>query len=127
MVANIFELFMGYFGNGITVCNKEVLENGDYKKIAHISEHGHVEFYVPVDYIPFKKMAIIRQAADREKQKFIEVWNKKTLVQKYAYMMELPTIGCGYNAIQLVEHENRHLPLEERVGLMEKMFFETHM
>lgn len=33
-----FELFMGCFGNGITVCNKAVMEHGDYKRIAHIRE-----------------------------------------------------------------------------------------
>lgn len=27
-----FELFYGYLGNGTTVCNKAVEENGDYKK-----------------------------------------------------------------------------------------------
>lgn len=35
-----FELFMGCLGNGITVCNKAVMEHGDYKYIAHIRETG---------------------------------------------------------------------------------------
>lgn len=37
-----FELFMGCLGNGITVCNKAVMEGGDFKKVAHISPEGEV-------------------------------------------------------------------------------------
>lgn len=44
-----FELFMGCLGNGVTVCNKAVTEHGDYKTIAHISEHGHIKLYVSED------------------------------------------------------------------------------
>ena len=48
-----FELFMGCLGNGITVCNKAVQENGDYKKIAHIGETGKIKWYVdPASYVP---------------------------------------------------------------------------
>lgn len=35
-----FELFMCCLGNGVTVCNKAVMEYGDYKHIAHISDSG---------------------------------------------------------------------------------------
>ena len=33
MTAKKFKLFFGCLGNGITVCNKAVIENGDYKTI----------------------------------------------------------------------------------------------
>ena len=35
-----FELFMGYLGNGLTVCNKAVEEHGDYKKSAIFNHMG---------------------------------------------------------------------------------------
>lgn len=38
MTKEKFELFLGCFGNGITVYNKAAEENGDYKKIAHIAD-----------------------------------------------------------------------------------------
>lgn len=38
-----FELFMYCLGNGITVCNKAVMEHNDYKQIAHISANGHTD------------------------------------------------------------------------------------
>lgn len=41
--------------------------------------------------------------------------------------MEIPTIGCGLNAFQMINMENKNLPLEEKVKLMEEKFFKTHM
>lgn len=122
-----FELFMGCLGNVTSVSNKAVTEHGDYKKIAHISEHGHIKLYVPADYIPSEAMEKIQSAADASKKKFLKMWNKKDYRQKWKYMMELHTIGCGYNAAQLVNRDSRHLPMSERVKLMEKAFFEMHM
>lgn len=122
-----FELFMGCLGNGISVCNKAVMEHGDYKRIAHISEHGHIKLYVSEDYIPAEAMQRIRNTAEVQKAEFLEKWNRKTYLQKWEYMMNIPTIGCGYNAIQLVNKDNKHLPLVDRVPLMEKVFFKTHM
>lgn len=122
-----FELFMGCLGNGVTVCNKAVTERGDYKKIAHISEHGVIKFYVSEDYIPADVMQRIKQSAEVNKAEFLEKWNKKTDLQKFEYMLNILTVGCGFTAIELVEKENKHLPLAERVATMEKVFFETHM
>ena len=122
-----FELFMGCFGNGVCVSNKAVTEHGDYKKIAHISEHGHIKFYVPEDYIPSEEMQKIRNTAEANKAEFLGKWNRKTDIQKYSYMLDIPTIGCGFTAIELAERENKHLPLAERVAIMEEIFFKTHM
>lgn len=53
-----FELFLGCLGNGITVCNKSVEENGAYKTIAHIAECGKITWYVnPVRY-EFKRRTL---------------------------------------------------------------------
>lgn len=122
-----FELFMGCLGNGVTVCNKAVAESGDYKEVAHISEHGVIKFYVSEDYIPAEAMQRIRNTAEANKVEFLEKWNRKTDLQKFEYMLNIPTVGCGFTAIELAERENKHLPLAERVAIMEKVFFDTHM
>lgn len=122
-----FELFMCILGNGTTVSNKAVTEHGDYKQIAHISEHGHIKFYVPENYLPVDAMKRIKEVAEADKQKFLKEWNKKDYLGKWAYMMDIPTIGCGYNAVSLIDNKNRHLSMKERVELMEKAFFEMHM
>lgn len=122
-----FELFMGCLGNGTTVWNKAVMEYGDYKKIAHISDHGIIKLYVPENYIPAEAMQKIKNVAAKDREKFMEQWNKKSYIEKWMYMVNIPTIGCGYNAIGIVNEQNRHLSIEERVPLMEKVFFEMHM
>ena len=127
MQAKKFELFMGCLGNGTTVCNKAVYQHGDYKKVAHISEHGVIELYVESDYIPLEEMQKIQAVADADKVKFLKWWNLKDDLQKFRYMLELPTIGCGITRLDIIENENKRLPLAEKVALMEKAFFEMSM
>ena len=83
-----FELFMGYLGNGITVCNKAVTENGDYKKIAHIAECGKIHWYVCLDqYVPGNELLKIEHAANVQSER----WNKWLMsipmMQQYAYLL----------------------------------------
>lgn len=59
-----FELFMGFLGNGVTVCNKAVEEHGDYKQIAHISNAGNIKFYVPASSIPGPDLHRIEHTAN---------------------------------------------------------------
>ena len=59
-----FELFMGCLGNGVTVCNKAVMEHGDYKQIAHISNAGNIKFYVPASTIPGPDLLRIEHTAN---------------------------------------------------------------
>lgn len=95
MAAQKFELFMGCMGNGTAVCNKAVYEHGDYKTIAHISNHGVIKFYVPEDYIPADAMEKIKKTAERSKAEFMEKWNQKTTRQKCEYMLDIPSIDHG--------------------------------
>jgi hypothetical protein len=123
----MFELWFGCFGNGTMVCNKAVKENGDYKEVAHISEHGVIKFYVDESYIPKDAVRRIRETAQREKEEFLKMWNKKDYIDKWEYMMEIQTIGCGYNPMEEVNWLNRGKTMEQRVALMEEVFFKTHM
>ena len=50
MAAQNFKLFLGCLGNGVTVCNSAVMENGDFKMVAHISNEGKITWYVGEDY-----------------------------------------------------------------------------
>lgn len=62
-----FDIGMGYLGNGLTVWNRAVEENGDYQTIAHISNEGEIHYYV--DGLPEDVVARIEQAAAQEQQK----------------------------------------------------------
>ena len=65
--APAFDIGMGYLGNGLTVWNRAVEENGDYQTIAHISDEGEIRYYV--DGLPDDVVSRIEQAAVREQQK----------------------------------------------------------
>ncbi len=65
--APTFDIGMGYLGNGLTVWNRAVEENGDYQTIAHISNEGEIHYYV--DGLPEDVVARIEQAAAQEQQK----------------------------------------------------------
>lgn len=64
MKSNKFELFMGHLGNGTTVCNKAVMEHGDYKTIAHISPAGNITWYVKPGSIPGDALLKIERIAE---------------------------------------------------------------
>lgn len=83
-----FELFMGCLGNGITVCNKAVMENNDYKKIAHISEGGNIKLYVEKSYIPLKDMEIIQKCADGKKEDFQKKFENLPDIEQYEIILD---------------------------------------
>lgn len=66
-----FELWLGCFGNGLTVCNKAVEVNGDYKTVAHISNAGNIKLYVKESYIPREDMKRIEELAENNRKSFI--------------------------------------------------------
>lgn len=117
------DLLFACMGNGITVCDKEQ----NYRDVCHISIHGHVQFYTEKENLPSENLDRIFAEAERERTNFLIEWEKKSTAAKYSYMMDVPTIGFGYNAFTKVAHESRHLPMEELVRKMEEVFFETHM
>lgn len=73
MSADKFELFGGRLGNGITVCNKAVMEDGDFKHICHISPEGEISWRVPRSYCPADALETIERWAAEEKSKY-ERW-----------------------------------------------------
>ena len=64
-----YSLFFGSLGNGTTVSNRLQEEYGDYKKIAHISDNGIVEYYVKSLPTHVKKQIEKHAAKDRERYK----------------------------------------------------------
>ena len=94
MAAKNFELFLGCLGNGVTVCNSAVIENGDFKMVAHISVEGKITWYVSEDYPPADALTSIRACAEQERVKS-ETWLN------------------GLSPAARREYELEHLPLPE--------------
>lgn len=91
--AHKFELFMGCLGNGITVCNKAVIEDGDYKKVAHISPEGNVTWYVKRGYVPAEDSARIENVASTQKQKYDTWWASLSEAKRYELTLEKMTLS----------------------------------
>ncbi len=65
-------LFFGCLGNGTTVCDTSVMERGDYKRIAHISEDGQqIRWYVSRDRCSDRTVAEIEAMAKRVTEKHV--------------------------------------------------------
>lgn len=123
-----FELFGGCLGNGTTVCNKAVMENGDYKTIAHISNGGRIKWYIknPESYVPAADMKIIQGWADSANKKFMEDWNRLPDLKKYEKMLDTIPYSKLLND-PLKEELKACTDLHEKVLLLEKIYFEKYI
>lgn len=112
-----FELFLCCLGNGITVCNKAVEENGDYKTIAHISNNGKIKLYVSGNYIPVEDMRRIERTAADQRKAFLTEWNKKSDIRKYEKLLDM----CIYSDSMEIAH-NKEMTLVEKVKRLEEKY-----
>lgn len=88
MTAQNFKLFLGCLGNGVTVCNSAVMEDGDFKKVAHISNEGKITWYVGEDYPPADALASIRACAEQERVKYETWFNGLSPAARREYQLE---------------------------------------
>ena len=56
------DLGFGYLGNGITVFDRNFEVNGDYKRVAHISNNGDVTLFKNHNLTPTSIKSIIKQS-----------------------------------------------------------------
>ena len=117
MKAQKFELFRGCLGNGITICNKAVIEHGDYKTIGHISESGKLKLYVSEDYIPADAMEIIQRDVQEQREKYLKWWNSLSTIEKYSRLLDSLPIGVF---LEVVAH--KEMNMEEKVAMMEEKY-----
>ena len=112
-----FELFCGCFGNGTTVCNKAVMENGDYKMIAHISEGGNIRLYVSESYIPAAEMEKIKAMANRDKAEFIKRFENLPEVEQYGKILDRVPHR------KFMEFVSNKRPLQEKLPAMCEYYY----
>ena len=112
-----FKLWMGCLGNGITVCNSAVEENGDYKHIAHISDNGKIKLYVSKSYIPVEDMQRIEHTAAEKRKTFLNEWNKQPNIRKYEKLLDM----CSHSDFMEIAH-NKGITLVEKVKRLEEKY-----
>lgn len=112
-----FELFMGCLGNGITVCNKAVCENSDYKRVAHISNAGNVKLYVKESYIPTEDMQKIKNAAEKQRMDFVKYFENMSELQQYGIILDNIPLN---KLTELIKSKDE---LKEKVEKMKEYFY----
>ena len=112
-----FKLWMGCLGNGITVCNSAVMDHGDYKHIAHISDNGKIKLYVSENYIPVEDMRRIERAAAEQRKTFLNEWNKQSDIRKYEKLLDM----CSLSDFIEITH-NKEITLAEKVTRLEAKY-----
>lgn len=78
-----FELFVGCYGNGISISNKACMESGDYKKIAFITTYGQLIMYVPSESIPEDDRRRIKEIVVEQRRKHRVFWESLSSQKKY--------------------------------------------
>lgn len=115
-----FELFLGCLGNGLTICNKAVTVNGDYKKIAHIGKTGNIKLYVPESSIPEDAVVIIRRESENMREKFIQYWNGCTTSYKCLTILNSLPVN---ERIEVIKEKK---PMEIMVKEMTQYYIDTY-
>lgn len=112
-----FKLFMGCLGNGTTVCNSAVMENGDYKNIAHISPAGNITFYVHESYIPAEDMTKIRNIAKSDAEKFRHDFEMQDELTQYSRILD------SFTTSMFLEATNDKRPLSEKLLELREKYY----
>ena len=89
-MARKFELFCCCLGNGTTICNKAVMEHGDYKHIAHIAECGKITWYVnPSTYVPGDALLRIEHDVDAMHVNFEKWLGSMPKIMQYEKLVDM--------------------------------------
>lgn len=114
MSAEKFELFGGRLGNGITVCNKAVMEDGDFKYICHISPEGEINWRVPRSYCPEDALKTIDRWAAEEQSKYEKWFESIGAERRYAIRLE------KMKPSELLEHLTKQREAKKKVEDLKK-------
>lgn len=97
-----FELFICSLGNGLTICNKAVMEHGDYKHIAHIAECGKITWYVnPSTYVPGDALLRIEHNANVMNEKWEKWLASMPESQQYEKLLDAVPVNVMLYAMNL--------------------------
>lgn len=123
-----FELFMGELGNGLTVCNKAVMEHGDYKQIAHISPAGNIKWYIPVSSVPGPDLLRIEHTADAMYHNFksalereLAADDERMIWRTYWRMMD----ALPYDAMRKFVEETKTAAMPDKIEKLKALYLKV--
>ena len=120
-----FELFMGCLGNGLTMCNKAVMEHNDYKQIAHISPAGNIKWYIPVSSVPGPDLLRIEHTADAMYHNFksalereLAADDERMIWRTYWRMMD----ALPYDVMRRFNDETKNAAMPDKVEKLKALY-----
>lgn len=123
-----FELFMGCLGNGLTICNKAVMEHGDYKQIAHISTAGNIKWYIPVSSVPDPDLLRIEHTADAMYHNFksalereLAADDERMIWRTYWRMMD----ALPYDAMRKFVEETKTAAMPDKIEKLKALYLKV--
>lgn len=115
-----FDLMFCCLGNGITVVNRAVNENGDYKQVCHISENGNIKFYVESCKIPGGDLLRIEHHADVQYHKFNNWLDSLPERKQYGYLLDRVTHEDFMRVIHMTNN------IIDKIAYLKSKFYQTH-
>lgn len=112
-----FEIGFFCMGNGLTVCNRAVMEHGDYKTVAWISPAGKIHYRASEKYVPAWAMEKIRSHAENLRWAFVK--NFESLPEGTQYFRILDSVPTG----NMLEFLNLPGTISEKLPAMRKYYY----
>lgn len=112
-------LFMGYFGNGCLCSDKDVIENGDYKKIAHISIGGNIQWYIAKNKLPANIVQRIEEVARATKVQYQQQFMSRDTYWQYEQILN------SLSASELLEWQKDTRPFAVRIVDLRQFYFDN--
>ena len=117
-----FELFICSLGNGLTVCNKAVMEHGDYKHIAHIANCGKITWYVEPSKIPGDALLRIEHDADAMHANFEKWLDSMPKLIQYEKLVDMVPIDIFLYVSNLGEKKKKKIEYLKNVIYQKSTF-----
>lgn len=83
-----FDLMMCGFGNGVTLVNRAVWKNNDYKTIGHISNAGNIRYYIDKKSIPQADIDKINAEAECKRRLFRTEFEDMPELKQYEWILD---------------------------------------
>lgn len=98
------------------------MENGSYKTIAHISEHGNIKYYVKNIYeIPGDALLKIEHQADVLFHKWDNDFSSLPPLKQYEFLLD----HCTTSELLTIGH-NKSLTIDEKIQILKTAYMKRH-
>ena len=110
-------IFIGYTGTGLIVCDKSITINNDYKKLAFVSKAGNISWYVNVSEIDCSIVERINSLADNEFKNFKDRFEAISIEEQYQVILDAVPVS------KLCDFLKDDRGISEKIGYMRDYYY----